>query len=467
MTDFFILNDKPRIRTFENVFSKNICEDIINWGKDKLGPSKIVDNVTGTPIVDSTIRSASVAIMDEKSPHYQHIVDIISDLTEIDSNRFEKLILTQYSIGGEYKTHHDFFNEKQINDEYKLENEKRCRHGGNRVSTIILYLNDVELGGETYFPWTGNNVVPKTGKLCQFDYNYEEPEYNIRTQHRAVEVVKGEKWIITIWVREQSLSQEVPNYKRFIQESEYFKDLEDINYSITCGPEWDLRDLNFSLPANNSADNVIVVAVTGGFESSLLLYLIAVLNSYQKIPYIISPTMIATKHENDIPHITENREAVEKLIDFINNKIEFRKVGKLHIIECDQQATGSKIINGLAKTLQNSRNSHRFVNMKYIYMGCNETPKDPARWGKNPLFTRKKSNDPKWIQPFFNLQKYHIIDLYIKLNLFEIFEIIGKCQFNHKTLTENCQSFACNERRWGFTKLGREDLGNKYFTIGE
>ena len=48
----------------------------------------------------------------------------------------EGLQILQYTPGQQYKAHHDFF---KIAD-------------NNRISTLVMYLNDVEEGGETYFP---------------------------------------------------------------------------------------------------------------------------------------------------------------------------------------------------------------------------------------------------------------------------------------------------------------------------
>lgn len=471
MSNFIIINDLPLVRTTPNFLPIDICKDLIDWGRGKLVPGRVVGH-DGKDTIDNTIRSASVVSKHyDTFPHYELINDLVSKHINIDKSRFEKITLTHYKKGQDFKCHQDYFIENNEDSIYKSHNDERCSKGGNRTSTVIIYLNDVEEGGQTWFPWLNFQITPQTGKLCQFNYDYDEPEYNIRTQHSSIPVIKGEKWIITIWIREQPLSSIVNNFKTFTLESNFHREAEDIEYSIECGPDWDKRTLNLTLPANNSPMNGIAVASTGGFESSLLLYLIAILNTYQKIPYSIVPILVATKYEKNVlnPMVTENHIGVDNLVKFINSKIQYPKIRNLEIIKSDRFTKENPIINGLQKVFGNYKkwNYLSYVNFQYVYLGDNELPNDDdSRW-KNINFSRIKSPSDKWVQPFFNLQKYHILDLYLKLGLLDIFQYIGKCTFNHRSLSDNCESFACNERRWSFLKLNKQEIGDKYFTSKE
>lgn len=462
-----ILNDSPNIRIKDNVVPGWVCDDIINWGKDKLIPGKVVNGSDGSPSEDLAYRAASVAKFDEPLPHYEKIADGISALTSIDKSRFEKLTLTHYSEGQFFKTHQDYFIEINSNESYTQATKERCEAGGNRLSTIILYLNDVIEGGETHFPWLDVAVTPVKGRFCQFNYDYDEWKDNVKTQHAAAPVIKGEKWIITIWVREKPLSEKVKNYKKFEYESIFLKDIEDVRYSMSCGPEWDVRTMNLSLPANDSPINGIAVAVTGGLESTLLLYLIAVLNSAQVIPYQIVPITVATEKDGDSYKVTENLYAIEQTIKYINENISHSKVQNPLILYPENNPDEKTILhNGLrqifSKTFKEISRL-RFTDFKYVYLGINEMPNDDdVRW-KNLTWGRVKTATDVYVQPFFDLQKYHIIDIIIKLKLEKLLDIVGKCSHGHKTYDENCIFFACNERRWGINKLKLGEPYDKYF----
>ena len=69
----------------------------------------------------------------------------------------------------------------------------------NRISTLVMYLNDVEEGGETFFPKLNLSVHPRKGMAVYFEYFYQDQSLNELTLHGGAPVTKGEKWIATQW----------------------------------------------------------------------------------------------------------------------------------------------------------------------------------------------------------------------------------------------------------------------------
>ena len=75
------------------------------------------------------------------------------------------------------------------------------RRGGQRVATLVLYLNAPAQGGATTFPDVGLEVTPHPGHAVFF--SYARPDPDTRTLHAGAPVHAGEKWIATKWLRER------------------------------------------------------------------------------------------------------------------------------------------------------------------------------------------------------------------------------------------------------------------------
>lgn len=56
--------------------------------------------------------------------------------------------ILHYEHGQKYEPHFDYFHDK-VNQEL----------GGHRVATVLMYLSDVQKGGETVFPSSENVVL--------------------------------------------------------------------------------------------------------------------------------------------------------------------------------------------------------------------------------------------------------------------------------------------------------------------
>ena len=66
----------------------------------------------------------------------------------------------------------------------------------------MIYLNDVEEGGTTYFKYLDINIKPKKGMAVIWNNLNKDGSINPNTEHCGSPVIKGEKYIITKWFRE-------------------------------------------------------------------------------------------------------------------------------------------------------------------------------------------------------------------------------------------------------------------------
>ena len=72
--------------------------------------------------------------------------------------------------------------------------------GGQRVATVLVYLNDVARGGETRFPQLDYACAPKKGRCLLFLPGMTDGRRDERLSHAALPAV-DEKWVAQLWVR--------------------------------------------------------------------------------------------------------------------------------------------------------------------------------------------------------------------------------------------------------------------------
>ena len=179
--------EEPLVVVLENVLSEEECDELIFLSKNKVQRSKV-----GVSREVSDIRTSSGAFIEEdENPLIETIEMRISTIMNIPIEHGEGLHILRYTPGQEYKAHLDYFSA----------NSKAASN--NRISTLVMYLNDVEEGGETIFPKLNLSVHPKKGMAVYFEYFYQDPELNENTIHAGAPVIKGEKWVATQWMRKQ------------------------------------------------------------------------------------------------------------------------------------------------------------------------------------------------------------------------------------------------------------------------
>ncbi|KAA9011588.1 2OG-Fe(II) oxygenase [Niallia endozanthoxylica] len=181
--------EEPLVVVLGSVLDDEECETLIQLSKDLLQRSKI-----GSTKEVSDIRTSSGAFLtDVKSNILARVEKRVSAIMGIPIEHGEGLHILNYKPGQEYKEHLDYF----------TPTSKVAKN--NRISTLVLYLNDVEEGGTTFFPKLNLTVCPQKGIAVYFEYFYNDPILNELTLHAGAPVVKGEKWIATQWMRRQKV----------------------------------------------------------------------------------------------------------------------------------------------------------------------------------------------------------------------------------------------------------------------
>jgi prolyl 4-hydroxylase len=189
--------EKPRVIVFGNVLSKEECEQMIELSRTKLARSTTVDDATGKAQVHEHRTSSGTFFHLNETPFIAKLDKRVSALMNLPVHNGEGLQILNYQIGGEYKPHYDYFPPELPGSAAHI------AVGGQRVATLIMYLNDVEEGGETIFPEIGMRVAARQGNAVYFAYTNSLNQVDPLSYHGGNPVIKGEKWISTKWMRQR------------------------------------------------------------------------------------------------------------------------------------------------------------------------------------------------------------------------------------------------------------------------
>jgi prolyl 4-hydroxylase len=183
--------DAAQIYTYPDYLDAAQCRSLIEVIDANRRPSTLL-----TSTYDSEFRTSESCDMDRWAPHIRPIDEGIARLLGIRPEHGETMQGQRYAPGQQFRAHHDYFHESE-------EYWQRVRHeGGQRTWTAMIYLNDVEEGGATWFPQAGVRFKPRRGLLLAWNNMAPDGKTNPATLHEGMPVVKGVKYIVTKWFRE-------------------------------------------------------------------------------------------------------------------------------------------------------------------------------------------------------------------------------------------------------------------------
>lgn len=189
---------QPDVVVLQDVLTAAECDELIALSKPKLERSRIVDHQTGAEEVMDLRSSYGTYFLRGENAFVKRIEQRLATLIGMPVANGEGLQILHYGVGAEYQPHYDFFLPESSGSAIHV------AKGGQRVITIIMYLNDVEEGGETIFPELDFAVAPRKGSAVYFSYCNSENKLDRMTLHGGSPVRRGEKWIATLWVRQRT-----------------------------------------------------------------------------------------------------------------------------------------------------------------------------------------------------------------------------------------------------------------------
>ncbi len=185
----------PRVVVLGNLLSAEECDALIEAARPQLARSLTVETKTGGEEMNPDRTSSGMFFTRGQIPEVARIEARIARLVSWPVENGEGFQVLRYHPGAEYKPHYDYFDPAEPGTSTIL------RRGGQRVATLVMYLNEPARGGGTTFPDVGFEVAPVRGNAVFF--SYDRPHPSTRTLHGGAPVIEGEKWVATKWLRER------------------------------------------------------------------------------------------------------------------------------------------------------------------------------------------------------------------------------------------------------------------------
>ncbi|XP_066374985.1 probable prolyl 4-hydroxylase 6 isoform X1 [Miscanthus floridulus] len=240
------LSWRPRAFLHKGFLSDAECDHLIVLANDKLEKSMVADNESGKS-VQSEVRTSSGMFLEKKqdevvtrieerisvwtflppgtskasikllkSISFLLIVNNLNSMLLACSENGESIQILHYQNGEKYEPHYDYFHDK---------NNQAL--GGHRIATVLMYLSNVEKGGETIFPnaegkllqpkddtWSdcarnGYAVKPVKGDALLFFSLHPDATTDSESLHGSCPVIEGQKWSATKWIHVRSFDHPV------------------------------------------------------------------------------------------------------------------------------------------------------------------------------------------------------------------------------------------------------------------
>ena len=186
--------EAPRIRTAQAFLAPDVCDWLVSRAAGRLRPAKMVDGFDAAPrfTVDRTNSDFIIDIV-TADVVLTLVRARISAFIKLPTVAFEPPQILHYAVGQELKPHFDFL----------TRGEAGGGERGDRVATLLIYLNDGFEGGETDFPRAGFRHKGGKGDAIVFANVDIAGKPDPMTLHAGLPPLKGEKWLFSQWVRDR------------------------------------------------------------------------------------------------------------------------------------------------------------------------------------------------------------------------------------------------------------------------
>lgn len=190
--ELMMISRRPRAMLFSGFMTPDECKAIRELAEPAMKRSKVHVEDREDEQTSYTRTSNQTWLRHGSHPIVDQLYQRAQRLTRWPTSRMESIQILRYTPGTEFTPHHDYF----PTDRKAAAN----RRAGQRIATLLVYMNTPSKGGSTLFPDADLEFMPKLG--CALLFCYERPNADSLTLHAGVPVSEGEKWLCTFFLRD-------------------------------------------------------------------------------------------------------------------------------------------------------------------------------------------------------------------------------------------------------------------------
>lgn len=213
MIPFQILSWYPRIVVFPGFIDKKRCNHIVDMANRRLFPSGLAYRAGEKIDSNQEVRTSKGTFLsaeEDSEGVLAWVEERIAAATLLPAGYGEAFNVLRYEDNQHYDSHYDTFDPKDFGPQ-----------PSQRIATVLLYLSEVEEGGETSFLREGRDngekvisdwracddsvfkYKPRMGDAVLFWATKPNGVIDPHALHGGCPVKKGIKWVATKWIRSQ------------------------------------------------------------------------------------------------------------------------------------------------------------------------------------------------------------------------------------------------------------------------
>lgn len=186
---------RPALTLYANLLTDDECDALVDMARPRLQRSRVYGGAGGSTGRHGWRTGSDVVLERDESRLCSRLDARIAALMRWPLAQIERTRVLHYGRGQHFGPHHDFF------DPARVDLTPALAPGGQRVATLLIYLNTPLRGGATEFPDVP--VAVRARKGVGLFFSYADADAASRTRHLGAEVLEGEKWAAVKWFTER------------------------------------------------------------------------------------------------------------------------------------------------------------------------------------------------------------------------------------------------------------------------